>query len=123
MSKHLLIFTDIGDDIDDSLAITHLIKHTSHTICGIVLTHGDIEHRHAEITALLEYLETSIPIIKGSSLPLAQHKEDTISKDLLQHLPQHIPITVLCLCAATDLAKTLMHMPTIKKQIEHIRYQ
>lgn len=123
MSKHLLIFTDIGDDIDDSLAITHLVKHTAHTICGIVLTHGDIDHRYAEITALLGHLETSVPIIKGSSLPLALHAEDTISNALCQHLPQHIPITVLCLCAATDLAKTLMHMPGVKKQIEHIWYQ
>lgn len=123
MSKNLLIFTDIGDDIDDSLAITHLIKHTAHNICGIVLTHGDIEHRYQEITTLLSHLGTTIPLIKGSSLPLAQNEDDTTSQHLLQHIPANMPITVLCLCAATDLAKTLIHMPTVKKQIEHIWYQ
>ena len=56
MSKQLLIFTDIGDDIDDHLALTYLVHHTSYELCGIVLSHGNLSYRYTQAKELEKHL-------------------------------------------------------------------
>lgn len=62
-SKNVLIYTDIGDDIDDSLALCHLIEHTSHNIVAIIVTHGDLLHRTTQAKKICEMYEVDIPIL------------------------------------------------------------
>lgn len=61
--KNLLIFTDIGDDIDDSLAITHLQEHTDHHICAVITSHGDIDYRINSARELFHFFDAPPPLI------------------------------------------------------------
>lgn len=50
-------------------------------------------------------------------------ESERLVQEIKQHLPHNEKITILCLCAATDLAYFLLGAPEVKDLIEEIRYQ
>lgn len=124
-NKNLLIFTDIGDDIDDSLALTYLNEHTSHRICAIIGSHWNIDYRVQSAQELFKFFDTSPPLVAGTKNSFAKQIKNQ-SNRLVQEIKEFLPdekITILCLCAATDLANLLQTKPELHNQIEKIWYQ
>ena len=124
--KNLLIFTDIGDDIDDSLALTYLLENTNHKICAVITSHGNIDYRLKVAQELFTFFDNPPPLIWGTKeLFSKQIHEDNerLCIAIKQHLSPREKITILCLCAATDLAHLIFNTPEITDVIEEIRYQ
>ncbi len=112
-NKNIIIFTDIGDDIDDSLALTYLLTKTEHEILGIV-TRGPPEEKLKTLHELLDVLEVNEKPLIVSGSESADKKIDT---SLLQPIIDLLPseYEILSLGPMTDISSFInatTHPPT-----------
>ncbi|MFC3802761.1 nucleoside hydrolase [Cohnella sp. GCM10012308] len=70
-AQRVIIDTDIGDDIDDALAIWLAVKSPELDIAGITTVYKQTQKRAQMVSALLRATGRSdIPVVPGASLPL-----------------------------------------------------
>lgn len=73
MPRSLLLDTDIGDDIDDALALALLLHAPELELCGITTVFRDAERRAQLTRYLLQAFECAdVPVAAGASRPLLQ---------------------------------------------------
>ena len=132
--KHtVLIDTDIGDDIDDALALALAVCSPEIELCGVTTVFGDTQRR-AQLAAHLLHIfgRNDIPIAAGLQTPLQpRHRPsgvpqavvlddcaDCAALPMLSYVPapeliaqtalaHHGRLTVLCLGPLTNLATAL----------------
>lgn len=67
----VIINTDIGDDVDDTLAIAYALEHSELDIVGITTVYKDVDKRAQLVYEVLkEYGRCDIPIYTGSPNPI-----------------------------------------------------
>ena len=121
--KNLLLYTDIGDDIDDTLALCHLLEYTQHRLLAIITTGGDTSKRKQEAQKICTMYQSDTPIFAGSQKNIdTWHTPDYIEK-LSSIIQQHKDITVISIWPCTDLAYTYLHIPQAQDNIKQIVYQ
>ena len=76
----IIIDTDIGDDVDDALAIALALSSSEIELCGITTVYKNVGMRSALAYDLLRIFgkEKDIPVISGFSQPIRYHVDDTI---------------------------------------------
>ena len=91
----VLIDTDIGDDIDDALALAVALRSPELAIRAITTVSGDTQQRAQLAAHLLHTFERNdIPVAAGLSLPLQfRHKPSGVAQAAV--LPNNIPSSVI----------------------------
>lgn len=150
-SRHkqmVLLDTDIGDDIDDALALALILRSPEITLQGITTVFGDTVQRARLAAHLLHtfgHTDTAIPIAAGVGTPLLQrhrpsgvpqaailetHKQTSLPITLstltapeliIQTAEQHYgQLTLLCIGPLTNIAHALMQQPQLYQAIKQI---
>ena len=70
MGIRVAIDTDIGDDIDDALALALAARSPELELVAVTTVYGDVETRARLAAKLLEALGRDVPVAPGSSKPL-----------------------------------------------------
>lgn len=122
MDKNIIIFSDIGDDIDDSLALSFLLWEKNVRILWLVVSHGHVLHRAQEAEHICQFFDKQIPIIIGSAWTI-QHTIDRENDAISDHMQSIISsidyFDVLCIGPCTDLAKCMMHIDWFSNKIRN----
>jgi purine nucleosidase len=141
--KHLVLLdTDIGDDIDDALALALVLRSPEIELIGVTTVFGDTRLRARLATHLLHVFERdNIPIAAGMSAPmlarhspsgvpqaaiLAANDEQTISNcsgpELIIEKAMAYPghLTLLCIGPLTNIATALLMEPHLFMAIRNI---
>jgi len=121
--KNLLLYTDIGDDIDDTLALCHLLEYTQHKLLAIITTGGDTHKRKQEAQKICTMYQSQTPIFAGSSKSIDTSHTPNYIQELENIIQKHTDITVISIWPCTDLAYTYMHIPQAQENIAQIIYQ
>ena len=66
----IIVDTDIGSDIDDSLCLAYLLKNPFCEIMGITTCSSEPEKRAEIVDSICQYVERKIPIFPGLSMPI-----------------------------------------------------
>jgi purine nucleosidase len=139
----VLIDTDIGDDIDDALALAIALRSPEITVRAITTVSGDTQRRAQLATHLLHTFERDdIPVAAGLSMPLQfRHKPSGVSQAAI--LTNNIPsstisplsgpeliiqtalaysgrLTLVCIGPLTNIATALILEPHILLAIRSI---
>jgi purine nucleosidase len=139
---HLIIDTDIGDDIDDAIAISFALRCPELNIVGITTVFGNTNAR-AKITSSL--LRTAghpeIPVYAGCGKPVHEPKDleaipcqyiaqemnefvvpSTHAVDFIieRVMNSHERISILAIGPLTNLAVALLKEPRLKEKLERI---
>ncbi len=126
-SKNVILYTDIGDDVDDALALCHLIEHTKHNILAIIVSHGNLLNRIEHAQKICNLYDVKIPILVWNSEPFNNRTvwiEDKIQQDIHKLAEKVNKVTLLCIGPCTDIAKTLMYSPVeFLQKIERLIFQ
>ncbi|MEI6426453.1 MAG: nucleoside hydrolase [Candidatus Absconditabacteria bacterium] len=108
----LVIYTDIGDDIDDSLALTYLVGCENIEIIAIVCDHKDLKYSRGEAEYLLSLFGKKLPIfVRGAT------------DGLFEIIQQYEHISVLSLGPTTQLHADLQASPNFLQKIQRIYFQ
>ena len=70
-----IIDTDIGNDIDDMIAIMYAIKSNVFDIKGIICSYGPTDKRLSILKDMLSTFKVDIPVFKGSSKPIVKNEK------------------------------------------------
>lgn len=82
--KKILLDTDIGSDIDDSLALTYLLKQEKCEIVGITTVSGESEKRAMMADAIVKYIGKDIPIHTGLENPFLGESKQPKAQQAVQ---------------------------------------
>lgn len=139
----ILIDTDIGDDIDDALALAVALRSPEIALRGITTVFGDTERR-AQLAAHLLHTfgRDDIPVAAGVSTPLRlHHRPSGVPQAAI--LPPHTPypliqpisgpafiiqtasayygrLTLICIGPLTNIATALLQEPDLFMAIRNI---
>ncbi len=138
----VIIDTDIGDDIDDAMALAYALRRPELDILGITTVFGPVEARARMAKRLLEIAgRTDIPVYAGNGLllmnqiPVFDHLShydksmDSATYDTSVHAVDFIidtlkksdgDITLVPIGAMTNIAMALLKCPAIKEKIRRI---
>jgi purine nucleosidase len=143
-TKHnVLIDTDIGDDIDDALALALALCSPEIELLGVTTVFGDTQKRAHLAAHILEvFRHKEIPVAAGQQMPLLfRHRPSGVSQaaildpctpqdmfssfsapELIIHvaLEHHGNITLFCLGPLTNIATALMLEPRLFLAINNI---
>lgn len=137
--KNIIIDTDLGNDIDDALALTLAMKNKSSKIVGIISAGGLINCRTTKIQQLLDSLDAKTPVFKGREKTLSGKKQfftgteckniphSIYIKNFQSHLrlwekiiEKKIKVKVVCIGPLTNIATAITKTPRVKKVISEI---
>ena len=143
--QNVLLDTDIGDDIDDALALALILHSPEITLRGITTVFGDTEQRARLAAHLLHtFGHNTIPIAAGIGTPLLQrHRPSDVPQAailetnkqvapmplstlsapelIIQMGKQHFgQLTLLCIGPLTNIAHALMQQPQLYRAIKQI---
>jgi purine nucleosidase len=147
LQKHsVLIDTDIGDDIDDALALALVLRSPELALCGVTTVFGDTQRR-AQLAAhiLHTFQRDGIPVACGLSGPLQPRRHPSSvpqaaildgcagcatlpmlssisAPELIVQIAQAHPnnLTLLCLGPLTNIATALSIEPHLFMSIRRI---
>jgi len=115
----VFIDTDIGDDIDDALALALLLCSPEVTVVGISTVFGDTSLRARLAAYLLQvYGYPDVPVAAGQAMPL-----------LLRHAPSGVcqaaraypgELTLLCFGPLTNIALALQQEPDLGSRLRQV---
>jgi len=140
---NVLIDTDIGDDIDDTLAFALILCSPEIELLGVTTVFGDTQKRARLAAHILEvFRHEDIPIAAGQQMPLLfRHRPSGVPQaaifdpcaplaafspfsapELIIHtaMEHHGNITVLCLGPLTNIATALIIEPRLFLAIKNI---
>ena len=81
MTAKILLDTDIGSDLDDSVCLAYLLSQPKCELLGITTVSGDVNKRAMLASAMCKAAGKEIPIYPGASDPLlVPHKETPVSQ-------------------------------------------
>lgn len=130
-SIDVLLSTDVGAEMDDQWAITHLTLHPNVNLLGIVTTHTPYQtaQRSAEVAhEVLSHLPIAEkpPVIPGSSAPLESRDQPRRNEGIdfiietARRYSSHRPLTLLTIGAATDAASALLLEPSLAERVRMV---
>ncbi|HDJ89730.1 MAG TPA: nucleoside hydrolase [Thermoprotei archaeon] len=135
----VLIDTDIGDDIDDALALALALNSPELDIVGITTVYGKTDVRARLAAKILEiYGRDDIPVAIGSSKPLVNPEpkyfprqalavdkhffpnivEENAVDFILETVSKYRELTIIMIGPETNLAKALLMKPKIFNNIK-----
>ncbi len=140
---NVLIDTDIGDDIDDALALSLALCSPEIELIGVTTVFGDTQKRAHLAAHILEvFRHEDIPVAAGQQMPLLlRHRPSGVPQaaildpcaplatfspfsapELIIHaaLAHHGNITLLCLGPLTNIATALIIEPRLFLAIKNI---
>ena len=140
---NVLIDTDIGDDIDDALALALALCSSEIELLGVTTVFGDTQRRAHLAAHILEvFRHKPIPVAAGQQMPLLfRHRPSGVPQaaildpctskamfrsfsapELIIHaaLEHHGNITLFCLGPLTNIATALMIEPRLFLAIKNI---
>lgn len=139
----IIIDTDIGDDIDDALALALAARSPEIELLGVTTVFGDTRLRARLAAHVLRVAgREDIPIAAGLSTPLLpRHKPSGVPQAALLPPDEHYQalttrsapdlisqiahahrgqVTLVCIGPLTNIATTIQHIPSIKETIRNI---
>lgn len=139
----IIIDTDIGDDIDDALALTMALNSPELRILGVTTVYGDVQLRAQLAARLLDAAQRrDIPVAAGEGRPLNQEIRPDLNYAQARVLdgcqPYEISslgaveqmrtlldaadagITIVCIGPLTNLATLLYRYPHVKGRIQEV---
>lgn len=147
---NIIIDTDIGDDIDDAMAIAYAALHPCINLLGLTTVFWKPEKRRELILTLLDQLGFSnIPCYSGFSVPIglnkwngdeswsywgnqfpfidyfAKKKIPSEEKNAVEYIVKTVmdstsPVTLVGIAPATNIAEAIKLEPAIEKKIERL---
>lgn len=127
----VLLSTDVGAEMDDQWAITHLTLHPRINLLGIVTTHTPYltAQRSAEIAQEVlrhQLISEKPPVIPGSSIPLESRQQPQSNEGIdfileaASRCSPYRPLILLTIGATTDTASALLHDPSLAERIRMV---
>ena len=134
----VLIDTDIGDDIDDALALALALNSPELDIVGITTVYGKTDARARLAAKILEmYGRDDIPVAMGSSKPLVNPEpkyfpkqaliidkkffpnivDDNAVEFIVKMISKYRNLTIVTIGPETNLAKAFLKNPDIFKNV------
>lgn len=140
---NLWIDTDIGDDIDDAVALLAAARHPGLRLVGISTVYGSVEIRAWLARELLTRAGISVPILPGCMQPMtgreispAKWSYNTLAPDLLPLSPGdddarvdaiaeamhqvNEPFHLVTIGAMTNAAKLITRRPSLARQWQSV---
>ncbi len=129
----VVLSTDIGNEIDDQWAVTHLLLDPRFDVLGILSAHAvtiSARHTHQVLVDVVENrlgLRPHPPLVEGSSLPLAGLGEPRVSAasefllEASREFSSENRLTVLAIGAPTDVASAILADPTVTSRIRVVQ--
>ncbi|MEI7633362.1 MAG: nucleoside hydrolase [bacterium] len=142
--KSVFLDTDIGDDIDDALALAMLLNSPEVDLLGISTVHGEVETRSRIAAAMLEeWNRRQIPVCNGFGQPYNKNPrtgfvqyqgrilrgrlefESIIRQPLIRFMSQRIksagrPVILLGIGPLTNIARLIQADPAISGCLSEI---
>lgn len=145
MKEKIIIDTDIGDDIDDALALALAISSPEIELVGVTTVYKNTLARARIASWLVNGTGTAIPVVPGKRMPISKKKETLLNLDeipcqytvemetspiiqsvdavsflrtMLTQSPD--PITIVTLGALTNIAVLVQRYPEVIPQIKRI---
>ena len=140
MSKKVIIDTDIGDDIDDALALALALSSSELEVLGVTTVYGRVDIRAKLAAKLLKaYKKQHIPVAKGFPKPIINpelshlpYYGDVVSDnekfpnivdrhavDLIEEIVEsEKEVTLITIGAMTNVAIFLLKNPHLKSRIK-----
>ena len=115
MLHDLIVYTDIGDDIDDSLALRYLQKKSYIRNFIIVFYSHESEKRNHGWSLIEPFFEKKPIIVQWNDTSILQHFLETRKRD--------ISLDVFCIWPATNLAHHITTLPQYKSHIHKLILQ
>ncbi|HBB04352.1 TPA: hypothetical protein DCZ39_05690 [Patescibacteria group bacterium] len=109
----VLVYTDIGDDIDDSLATAYLVAHPNIDLVGIICDHNVIDYRMHTAQYLLDILKYPAPV-QGE-------EHDIFLEELLKKYKRDL--VILSIAPTTQLSKDIERFTQLFAGIKRIYFQ
>ena len=129
----VVLTTDIGTEMDDQWALTHLFLSPTIELRAVVTTHAPnlprpaAEASAAEARAVLEHLPggSGVDVIPGSSTPLPNGRSPLVNAGVERIIEEargcsDEPLALLAIGAATDVASALIAAPDMRERVEVI---
>lgn len=137
--QHVLIDTDIGDDVDDAFALALATRLPSLRLCGVTTVAGPVIKRARLAQTVLQAAgATNVPVAAGSSSTLrgragsercshcsaalldlganTNPAPDADATNLILHCSQAAPLTLITLGPLTNIALALQRDPTLAQR-------
>ena len=144
MREKIIIDTDIGDDIDDTLALSLAINSPELELLGVTTVYKNTLARARLASWLLSSNGVNVPIVPGKRMPISKHDMASLNLDeipcqytkemdsativqstdavsfLRTILEEKGPITIVTLGALTNVAFLLQRYPEVQTKIKRI---
>ena len=144
MRKSVIIDTDIGDDIDDALAIAFALACPELDIRGITVVHGEVHLRERLLSKLLRLAgRPEIPVGVGEAQPVNQEPrqgivqfqaraldEEDLSEATERPTAQQLfrdillgstePVVLITIGPLTNVARLVLELPERERNISRI---
>lgn len=139
MAKPIVLDTDIGDDIDDALALLFALKCSELELKAVTVVYGDIESRARLASKLISILGLKTPVALGSSQSLLGFKPgwELCQAEVLKSSAEDFPnileapawriiaeealktdgLNVISIGPLTNIALTILSEPSVKRRI------
>lgn len=115
MKHDLIVYTDIWDDIDDSMALWYLYKKKHIRNFIVVLYSHEAEKRNHARSLIEPFFEKKPIILQWHDTHILQNFLDTRKRD--------IPLDVFCIWPATNFAHHISTLPQYKNHIHKLILQ
>lgn len=88
----ILLDTDIGTDVDDTVALAYLLSHPDCELLGITTVTGEADKRASLASVLCKAAGKDIPIFSGAESPMQGEQRQRIAQqaEVLPHWPHQV---------------------------------
>lgn len=117
----VLIYTDIGDDVDDMLALVYLLWASNIDIVGVICGHKKIRYRVSITKQILKKLHTEIPVMSGFEHTKDQEKLKIFLEAIVKKYTQEL--VILSIAPNDNLRQSIACFPDLFAQIKGIYFQ
>jgi purine nucleosidase len=140
LTKHLLIDTDLGTDVDDAIALLQILGSEDNSIITVTTVYGNVQLRAQIAESYCSLQETPVLIFPGASKTLSGkdvwvsglegslHKELDTNREFTTSADEHLSnllnapceINIFAIAPLTNLAKAIDNESTFEKRIKDV---